>query len=92
MSVATPCPKTSRHHDQTPHTHPRFRPNVTPDHHMLSPGEPRLLECLAVVEHAVATRDRHTGPARDAHIDQALRDARMALDGATINQIVEARA
>lgn len=78
------------------------RPNATPP-----PSEPptssgpgtggtqdleaRLLLCLSIVDHRIATRDRHEGPARDAHIAQAYAEARAALDGATIDQILEAR-
>jgi hypothetical protein len=54
-------------------------------------AEQRLLHVLSIVEHAVATRDRHHGPARDAHIDQALRDVRTALDSATHSGSWEAR-
>lgn len=53
--------------------------------------ERRMLLALSVLDHRIATRDRHEGPARDAHIAQAFAEARAALDGATIDQILEGR-
>lgn len=53
--------------------------------------EQRLLLVLSIVDHRIATRDRYDGPARDAHIEQAYAEARAALDGASIDQILEAR-
>lgn len=48
----------------------------------------RLTLALAILDHRVATRDRHADPAElSAHLAEAERQARMALDGASIEQI-----
>lgn len=51
--------------------------------------EARALLALGVLDHRLATRDRFADPdKRRAYIAQAIRDARAALDGATVGQIL----
>jgi hypothetical protein len=51
--------------------------------------EGRALLALSILDHRMATRDRFTDPAaRNAYIQQAIHDARMALDGASVAQIL----
>jgi hypothetical protein len=53
--------------------------------------EARLALCLSIVDQRFARRDRLTGEARSRYLHQALAEARAALDGASIDQILEAR-
>ncbi len=51
--------------------------------------EGRALLALSVLDHRMATRGRHADPdKRRAYIEQAIRDARAALDGASVGQIL----
>lgn len=53
--------------------------------------ESRALLALSVLDHRMATRDRYVGAERDAFIAEAIHEARMALDGMTIETILESR-
>jgi hypothetical protein len=51
--------------------------------------EGRALLALSILDHRMATRDRHADPdKRRAYIIRAIDDARLALDGATVGQIL----
>jgi len=54
-------------------------------------SEQRLMLCLSIADHRASIRDRYEGAERAAFVAEAIREARMALDGATIDQILEAR-
>jgi hypothetical protein len=80
-SVATtPCPESTR---------PPASSGQTPDE---TQAEQRLLLALSVLDHRAATRRRYEGTERAEFIAGAIQEARMALDGATIEQILVRRA
>jgi hypothetical protein len=54
--------------------------------------EARLMLCLSVLDHRLAQRDQYEGAARAAYLELAHAEARAALDGKTIEQILESRA
>jgi len=45
-----------------------------------------------VLDWRAAVRDRYEGAEREAFLEQAITEARMALDGASIDDILESRA
>jgi hypothetical protein len=51
--------------------------------------EGRALLALSILDHRLSTRDRHADPdKRRAYITEAIHAARMALDGASVGQIL----
>jgi hypothetical protein len=60
------------------------------DHQLTRPESAAML-CLSILDQRMATRDRYEGAERALFIAEAVREARMALDGATIDQILESR-
>jgi hypothetical protein len=55
-------------------------------------AESRVLLALSVLDWRAAVRDRYEGAEREAFLEQAITEARMALDGASIDEILESRA
>lgn len=53
--------------------------------------ERRLMLIYSIVDQRMNTRDRFDGAARLYYLQQAEQEIRMALDGATITEILEAR-
>jgi hypothetical protein len=53
--------------------------------------ERRLMLLYSIADHRLATRDRFDGAARLYYLQQAEQEIRMALDGASIETILEAR-
>lgn len=47
--------------------------------------------CLSIADHHAAIRDRYDGAEKATFLARAVREARMALDGATIETILESR-
>lgn len=62
-------------------------PSASPD-----VGEAGAWLAYSILDHRLATRDRYEGAERAAYIAEAVRQARMALDGFTIDQILESAA
>lgn len=54
-------------------------------------GESRALLALGILDHRMATRDRYEGAERESFIEQAITEASMALNGASIDDILGAR-
>lgn len=57
----------------------------------VDPDESAAMLCLSILDQRMATRNRYDGAARAHHVAEAVREARMALDGATIDDILERR-
>lgn len=77
--IANPCPESTA------------RPACSGHRADPAQDESRALLALSVLDHRMATRDRYEGPQRDQFIAEAIREARLALDGATIETILESR-
>jgi hypothetical protein len=54
--------------------------------------ESRLMLALGILDHRMALRDRYQGDALDDYLERVLHDTVMALNGASIEQILESRA
>lgn len=47
--------------------------------------------CYSILDHRLARRDQYEGVERTAYVAEAIREARLALDGASIETILESR-
>ena len=54
-------------------------------------SENAAMLCYSILDHRLSIRDRYDGAERAAFIAEAVREARMALDGASIETILESR-
>lgn len=57
----------------------------------LQDTENRALLALGILDHRMSVRDRYEGAERASFVAEAVREARMALDGASIETILESR-